>query len=326
MTKLRFDDRVVVVTGGGRGMGYSHCRELAARGAKVVVSDNGAGISGEGSDGSVAQEVAAEIVRGGAQAVAYTADLSTEEGARGAVRCAIDAFGRIDALIHNAGLSLGGVQFEDEQRAHLEKLLAVNVFAGWAMLDEAWSSMRAQRYGRVVLVGSTSMYGISRNAFYSAAKAAYVAMAHCLAEEALGHGIRINVLLPSSGSRLAEAMPDSEFKHWILTSLRPEHTSAVALYLASELCAVTGQSLTAAGGRVARTVFAETTGYVNTDLTAEDVQAHIDEITSTSELTAFATYAESVAVLMRDLHFTPSEVVGNDVAARTVHGRSDQAG
>jgi NAD(P)-dependent dehydrogenase (short-subunit alcohol dehydrogenase family) len=325
MTELRFDGRVVLVTGGGRGMGYSHCREFAARGAQVVVSDNGAGISGKGHDATVAEEVAAEIRRDNGQAVAYTADLATGDGARGAVRCAMENFGRIDALVHNAGLSLGGVPFDSEQREHLQKLLDINVFAGWAMLDEAWPIMRAQHYGRVVLVGSTSMYGISRNAFYSVAKAAYVAMAHCLAEEALEHGIRINVLLPSSASRLAEAMPESEFKQWILTSLRPDQTSAVALYLAHEQCAVTGQSLTAAGGRVARSVFAETSGYVNPHLTAEDVQDHIDRITSTTELTAFATYAESVAVLMRDLDFTPSEQVG-DVAARTLGRPSSQGG
>lgn len=325
MTELRFDGRVVLVTGGGRGMGYSHCREFAGRGAQVVVSDNGASISGEGYDATVAEEVAAEIRYENGQAVAYTGDLGTEEGARGAVRCAIENFGRIDALVHNAGLSLGGVPFDDERREHLQKLLDINVFAGWAMLDEAWATMRAQQYGRVVLVGSTSMYGISRNAFYSVAKAGYVAVAHCLAEEALEYGIRINVLLPSSGSRLAEAMPESEFKQWIRTSLQPRHTSAVALYLAHEQCAVTGQSLTAAGGRVARSVFAETSGYVNADLKAEDVRDHIDQITSTTELTSFATYAESVAVLMRDLDFTPSEQVG-DVAARTLRSPSDQGG
>jgi NAD(P)-dependent dehydrogenase (short-subunit alcohol dehydrogenase family) len=308
--KLRFDGRVVLVTGAGRGMGRSHAQLFAARGAKVVVSDVGTSMVGTGTDESVAAQAVAEIKAAGGDAVAYTEDLGTESGARGAVRCALDTYGRLDALVHNAGLAIGGLPFEKETRANLDILLRVNTYAAFAMIGEAWPTMQRQRYGRIVLIGSTGMYGIPGSLFYGTAKASYVGFARNFMEEAASTGVNINVVCPSGVSRMAESMPESEFRSWFLRTMKPEYVSAAVAFLSHEDCPVTGETFAVAGGRVARVLFAENQGYVKPGLTMEDVRDHMEEILEVKSLTPFGSYAESVKALMNALGFTPTEEIG----------------
>jgi NAD(P)-dependent dehydrogenase (short-subunit alcohol dehydrogenase family) len=311
MEQLRFDGRVVLITGAGRGMGKVHAEILAGRGAKVIVSDVGTSMLGEGKDTAVAEEVAAAIRKSGGDAISYTGDLSSEAGARGAVKAALDKYGKIDAIIHNAGIALGGLEFGDETVERLDKLLNVNIRAGYAMMFEAWPVMKKQKYGRIVLIGSTGMYGITQGVSYGAAKASYMGLIRCLAEEADGLGIKINAVMPSGVSRLSEAMPDSEFTRWFLKTMKPELVTAVVGLLAHEKCPVAGESLAIAGGRVARIMFAETKGYVNKNLTMEDVLSNMNQIMDTkTPLTGFPTYPSSVECIMKDLGFQQTEKVG----------------
>jgi NAD(P)-dependent dehydrogenase (short-subunit alcohol dehydrogenase family) len=310
VAELKFNDRVVLITGGGRGMGRTHSEYFAARGAKVVVSDFGGSMAGTGTDTSVAQEVVDAIRAAGGEATAYTESLATEAGARGAIKCALDTYGRIDTVVHNAGITLGAMPCENEVMDRLERLIAINTGAAYAMLIEMWPAMQRQKYGRIVLIGSTAMYGIPMNISYSSAKASYLGMVRSVACEGEKLGIKANLVGPSGNSRMSENMPDSEFKRWFRATMKPELVSAVVALLGHEKCPVNGETFAVAGGRVARVLMAETKGFIKKDLTPEDVLAHMDDIMDTKTVTPFKDYSDSAVVLMNALGFKPTEPVG----------------
>jgi NAD(P)-dependent dehydrogenase (short-subunit alcohol dehydrogenase family) len=310
MEKLRFDKRVVLITGAGRGLGKAFALTFAARGAKVVVADSGGSMAGSGTDTSVAGAVVNLIRDQGGEAVAYTENLATDAGARGAVKVALDTFGRIDTVVHNAGISLGAMPCESETLDRLQRLTAINTAAAYAMLAEMWAPMKAQKYGRIVLIGSTAMYGIPMNISYASAKASYLGMVRSVACEGEAFNIKANLVGPSGVSRLAEAMPESEFRRWFMATMKPELVAEVVALLGHEQCPVNGETFAVAGGRVARVLMAETRGIVKRDATAEDVLARLDQIMDTRTVTPFANYAESADALMNALGFKPSEPVG----------------
>jgi NAD(P)-dependent dehydrogenase (short-subunit alcohol dehydrogenase family) len=255
---LRFDGLSVLVTGAGRGMGKAHAGMLARLGANVVIADAGVDLHGGGGDASIAETAATQLREAGGSASAYDADLASEDGARGAVRHAIDRFGRIDAVIHNAGFTLGAMPMEREGADRLDKQLAINTRAAFLIAQEAWPHFLAAGSGRIVIAGSSAMYGIAANTPYSVAKASYLGLCRALASEGEAHGIHVNLVAPSAASRMAEAMPGSAFRDWFLETLRPELVSPVVAWLAHPECDVNGETFIVAGGRVARVVLCET--------------------------------------------------------------------
>jgi NAD(P)-dependent dehydrogenase (short-subunit alcohol dehydrogenase family) len=259
---VTFEGRTVLVTGAGRGMGREHARLFASLGAQVVVADAGVDLFGSGGDESVADSVARELCDAGWSAVPYSADLASEEGARGAVRLAVERFGRIDTVVHNAGFTLGSMPMQDESAERLEKQLAINTRAAFLIAQEAWPHFLAAGSGRIVLIGSTAMYGIAASTPYSTAKASYIGLCRALASEGENDCIHVNLVAPSGASRMAENMPESAFRTWFLDTLKPELVSPVVAWLAHRDCAINGETFVTGGGRISRVVMTETPGRI----------------------------------------------------------------
>ena len=324
MDELRFDGRSVLITGAGRGIGRSHALLLAARGARVVVSDAGTALFGTGADSTPARDVVETIVRAGGEAVAYVDDLGNEDGARGAVRATVDAFGRIDAIVHNAGFTLGGMPFEYDSLDRLDALLAINTRAAYAMALEAWPVMQAQHYGRIVFTSSSALHGLPRSIPYSVAKASLVGLTRGLAAEGVADGIRVNAIEPAAATRMAENLAESEFRTWFLTTMRPDLVSPVVAVLTHERCPVTGEHFVAGGGRVARTLLGETPGFVDADLTAESVYENLAAVMRDTDAVVLRDGVHASAYNAEVLGFTahePIAVVAGSPAPETARGR-----
>ncbi len=273
LRSLNFEGRVAVVTGGGRGLGRSYAMLLAARGAKVVVNDPGGGLSGDGTDAGPADEVAREIVAAGGQAVASTDSVATAEGGKAIIDGALDAYGRVDVLVHNAGNvrrgSLKELSYED-----FDAVLDGHVRGAFHVVRPAFPVMCEAGYGRIVLTSSIGgLYGNQDVANYAAAKAGVIGLSHVAALEGAAEGVRCNVIVPAAVTRMAAGIDTSAYP-----PMGPELVAPVVGWLAHESCSVTGEVFIALAGRVARAVIAESPGVHRPAWTVEDVGEHLDAI------------------------------------------------
>jgi len=264
---------VAVITGAGRGLGRAYALLLASRGAKVVVSDTGGAISGEDTDAGVAEAVVKEITAAGGEAVACAESVATAEGGRAIISSALDRYGRIDILIHNAGNNryapLAEMTYED-----FDAVLDVHLRGAFHVVRPAFGPMCRAGYGRVVLTSSIGgLYGAHRVANYAAAKAGIIGLASVVAIEGAGHGVRCNVIVPAALTRLAEGLDTSAYP-----PMGPELAAPAAAWLAHESCSVSGEMLVSIAGRVARAFIAETPGVYRPAWTIEQVAEQIDAI------------------------------------------------
>jgi len=283
MTELRFDSRVAVITGGGRGLGRAYALLLASRGAKVVVNDPGASLKGDGVDAGPAQEVVQEIKAKGGDAVACTDSVATPKGGTAIIQSAIDHYGRIDILIHNAGVvrraPLAEMTYED-----FEIALDVHLRGAFHVVRAAFPLMCKARYGRIVLTSSINgLYGNYKNANYSVAKAGTIGLSHVAALEGAEHNVKSNIILPAAVTRMSEGVDTSAFP-----PMPPEMVAPAVGWLAHESCPITGEMVISAAGRVARAYIAETAGVYRSTWTIEDIAAQSDAFRKMDSPLAFA--------------------------------------
>ncbi|MFZ1177293.1 MAG: SDR family NAD(P)-dependent oxidoreductase, partial [Mycobacterium sp.] len=211
MADLRFDGRVAVVTGGGRGLGRSYAMLLASQGAKVVVNDPGGGLTGDGTDAGPADDVVREIVAAGGQAVASTASVATAGGGKAIIDAALDMYGRVDILIHNAGIvrraSLKEMSYED-----FDTVLDVHLRGAFHVVRPAFPVMCDAGYGRIVLTSSIGgLYGNHNVANYAAAKAGVIGLSNVAALEGAADGVACNVIVPAAVTRMAAGIDTSAY-------------------------------------------------------------------------------------------------------------------
>jgi NAD(P)-dependent dehydrogenase (short-subunit alcohol dehydrogenase family) len=274
MADLGFDGKVAVITGAGGGLGREHALLLASRGAQVVINDLGGSVSGEGAgDEGPAHTTAKEIEDLGGTAVADTNSVATPEGGEAIVQTALDAFGRVDIVINNAGI-LRDKTFHNMTPDQLDPVLTVHLRGAFFVTRPAWIKMREQGYGRIVNTSSNSgILGNFGQSNYGAAKMGLVGFTRVLAAEGAKYNIKANAIAPVARTRMTEELLGA-----LAERLDPALVSPVVAWLAHEDCPVTGEIYSAAGGRIARMFIGLTNGYYNPKLTLEDVRDHFDEI------------------------------------------------
>jgi 3-hydroxyacyl-CoA dehydrogenase/3a,7a,12a-trihydroxy-5b-cholest-24-enoyl-CoA hydratase len=243
--QLNFENRVVIVTGSGAGLGRSHALEYAARGAKVVVNDLGGGTAGGGNDSSVADALVEEIRAAGGNAVA-NGD-SVEQGAK-IVECAMDNFGKIDVVVNNAGI-LRDSAFHKMTDDDWEIIQRVHLWGSYSVTRAAWPYMRANAYGRIIMTTSAAgIYGNFGQANYAAAKLGIHGLGQALAIEGRGKNILVNTIAPIAASRLTESVMPAA----MLEVLDPKVVTPLAILLTHESHAESGQLFEVGGGWVSR--------------------------------------------------------------------------
>ena len=281
---IRFDGRVAIVTGAGAGLGRAYALDLAKRGAKVVVNDFGGGSDGSGGSSAPAEKVAAEIRAMGGEAIAHGADVTNEDQVADMVKTTMQAWGRIDILINNAGI-LRDASFVKTPMADFRKVVDVHLMGAVVCTQAVWPAMKAANYGRILMTTSSSgMYGNFGQSNYGAAKTALIGLMNVLHIEGTKNNIRINTIGPGAATRLtADLLPKA-----IVDLMTPESVAPGAVYLVSE-DAPSRVILNATAGGFSRTYLHETDGvYLRVgECTAEGVAAHFDAISDTTGQIAF---------------------------------------
>ena len=279
MDEMRFDGRVAVITGAGRGLGRSHALLLASRGAKVVVNDVGGPMRGDGPDEGVAQSVVGEIRAAGGEAIANCDTVATPEGAKAIVQAALDEWGRVDIMIHNAGNvrygSIREVSYED-----FKAVIDVHLMGAFHMVQAVFGRMCDAGYGRIVLTSSVGgIYGNYRCVNYGMAKTGMIGLSNIAALEGEEFGVNSNIIVPAAVTRMAEGLDISQYP-----PMEPELVSPAVGWLVHEDCSVTGEMFAAIGGRIARVYVAETRGVYRPGWTIEDVARASDAIHDKAEI------------------------------------------
>lgn len=280
---ITFDGQVALITGAGNGLGRAYALELARRGAAVVVNDTGGAPDGEGRSSAAATAVVDEIAAGGGRAVPNFDSVATMVGGAAIVQTALDAYGRLDIVVCNAGIvrdsAMHNVREPDWDAVH-----GVHIKGTFTVLRAAWPVLRAQRYGRVILTGSGSgMWGMFGQSSYASAKTGVIGLMNCLKHEGLRYGITVNTIAPVALTRLLGTMP-SGAQDGVKGRLgSPDLVGPVVGWFASRECTETGVTIEAGSGHFARVALVKGPGIrvpASATPDAEFVLEHWEEICS----------------------------------------------
>ena len=284
MSSVEFNNRVAIVTGAGGGLGRSHALALAARGVKVVVNDLGGAVDGTGGSETMAEQVVAEIIAAGGEAIANGANVTNEDEVQAMVDEAIAKWGKVDILVNNAGI-LRDKSFSKMTLADWDLVVAVHLKGSAVCTKAVWNHMKENTYGRIVMTTSSSgMYGNFGQTNYGAAKAGLSGFMRTLCLEGAKYDIRVNVLLPTARSRMTENLMPEE----ILEKLTVESVSAGLVYLVCD-DAPNRMIMCAGAGGYSETKVFETSGINLSEgaQTAENVAKFIDKIRATDDMEEF---------------------------------------
>jgi NAD(P)-dependent dehydrogenase (short-subunit alcohol dehydrogenase family) len=307
---IDFSGQAVIVTGAGRGLGRLYALDLAQRGASVVVNDLGGSMHGSGADASIADQVVNEIARAGGVAVASHDSVDSPEGGKAIVHTAIENFGRLDAVVSNAGI-FNSVPFDELSTDDWRRMLSVHLDGGFYLSQPAYRVMKSQGYGRFVFIASSAgMFGQPLEAHYAAAKAGLVGLTNVIAIEGAEHGIRANTVLPFGFSRMViETVGDSEAleKTGFLKVIKPELVVPIVVFLASRTCEFSHHNYSACAGRFARVFVGLGDGWLaepDSNPTADDIVAHLTELSATNPYSVPASIFEEVFGICERLGIT----------------------
>ena len=271
---LDYNGKVVIVTGAGGGLGRCHALEFARRGAKVVVNDLGGAVDGSGGSSEAADKVVEEIKAAGGEAMSNGSSVTDDAGVANMVQQTMDAYGRIDVLVNNAGV-LRDKSFAKMEIADFDFVVDVHLFGTMKPTKAVWPIMKEQGYGRIMVTSSSSgLYGNFGQSNYGAAKLGVVGFINTLKLEGQKDNIHINALAPVAWTRMTSNLMPPEMEE----ALAPEQVTPAVVFMCSEQ-APTGKIICAGAGAYAAAQIVETRGmYLGSAPTAEDVAENWEQI------------------------------------------------
>jgi NAD(P)-dependent dehydrogenase (short-subunit alcohol dehydrogenase family) len=286
MTGIRFEGKVVAVTGAGRGLGAAYARLLGERGARVVVNDRGTATDGSGSSRSTADDLVGELRAAGAQAVANHGDITDPQQAAGIVGDALEHFGRLDAVVNNAGI-IATTTFDELSTAALQRQLDTHVFGALNVTRAAWPSL-IEAKGAAVFTVSAGMLGSRHTMAYNVAKAAVLGLMRSLATEGSAVGVRVNAVMPGAETRMQSTALDAESAE---TAARratgvnsPDNAAPLACFLVHDSCPANGEAFATGRGHMAKVALATGRGLSDREPSLDGVAAQFERIRSAAEL------------------------------------------
>jgi len=306
---IDFAGQVVLVTGAGRGLGRLYALEFARRGASVVVNDIGGSMHGRGSDPDVADHVVGEIAAAGGTALASHESVDSPEGAGAIVDTAMSRFGRLDAVVSNAGI-FQTVPFEELSPSDWRRMIDVHLHGGFFLSQAAFKVMKRRGYGRFVFIASSAgLFGQPASAHYAAAKSGLVGLTNVIAIEGAEHGILANTVLPFGYTRMVTETIGDEAEQLreasaFLQAIAPELVVPIVVFLASSACDVTHHNYSACAGRFSRAFAGLGEGWLasrGSVPTAEDIATHRDEVSATDPYIVPMSILDEIAAVSQRL-------------------------